>query len=505
MCIIVFDNRRDSNERVSKKILRRCLHRNQDGMGIMYPWKGTLNFFHTMTDFKSIWDKYCTARNEGLPVAIHFRKNTKGGNVVENCHPFPTHDGSMGFMHNGTIHGLGDLPEGVSDTRYFRDAILNNLPGDFLSSQPMYNMVKSFLSGDRALFMDGQGRWSLFNETQGVWEFLPKDAEKTSTNGVWFSHRRDREFFMTGKERKKFESTNYGVYSGWVGNDTRSFTTKANVVVSTTANRVDTPNKRTKSGINLKFSEKDESLIFVYGLLRDDVPGDPFIPRWDATYVGLGELPGHSLWAIDDSTRCGRPGAMRMKDSKSESVHGFVLNLRGSVGKLLDEIDQRMGIAKDSTSLKYYRTRANVRVHRAGKDPEFRMCHVYLATPVNEINPISHHIPDGDWVEYIETATSAEDPAEFDVIPISRWINDVNDPNDDLADDTCYSAYNPEKDEYTCLICWNADQQVPFTASPDLTGEDDDIPMYWCNVCHARYPIEMTDKEIEDALDALTQ
>jgi gamma-glutamylcyclotransferase (GGCT)/AIG2-like uncharacterized protein YtfP len=402
-------------------------------------------------------------------------------------------------MHNGTISALQDMPDGVSDSRWFRDTIVEHLPGDFLLSNSMYAMVKSLLSGDRALFMDGDGGYSIINGSSGVWEYLPKNADKDSDNGVWFSHRRNREYFMTGKEPKpKYFGGGGGNYyqSTWYDitpTDNRATKKSVKSVVSHNySDRCRNISERPKANISLDLAEKDGSLIFVYGLLRDDIDGSPYIKKWDATYVGLGELTQHGLYSIDDKSYplYGRPGAMRVEGESS--IHGYVLNIRGGVKNRLDAIDDSMGVGGSDPL--YYRTKVMVKINRQGKR-EWRACHIYLATPLPQFNEISSHVVLGDWEEWchaVDNAVSKDSDSDEDakVYPISKFIH--SELGLLLEDDIVYTSYDDDGST-TCLVCWNQNQQYHYSDK------------YWCNICMDEFPAQMTDKEIEDALDALTK
>jgi hypothetical protein len=512
MCIITFDNRRDNTDRISKKILRRCLEKNPHGMGIMFPRDGSLITWRTMDDFKGLWTRYCNARNEQLPVALHFRKNTKGDSTVLNCHPFITHNG-MAFMHNGTIDGIGELPKGVSDTQHFRNEVLSKLPGKFLQSQAMYNMVRSFLRGDRALFMDNVGGYTIMNESTGVWEFT-EDSKKR--DGVWFSHKRDREYFMTGKEKKIYTNDNWQVDRNWY---TKSPTEQTHMK----KRQVNDPSKRVSSKISAKYSSTNDILLFVYGHLRDDVPGDKFIDKWDASYVGKGFAKDVQLWQIEDpNNEYGRPGAMQMKPGGTFTTFGHLLTIRGASNKTLATIDTTMGIIGkqvETHGVRYYRTKINVTFTESVDQNNIGETHsawAYLATPVQQINPIGSPVPMGDWTEWLrrmdeeiknrtitdKTRLLSPGSGDDDIIFIDSYKFDGD--GEEYSDDTLFTAYDEDEGNYVCLIC-DTSEAVPFNGIGMFTNRptDEAIHMYWCDNCNDQYPVEMFDSEIEAILHGI--
>jgi len=491
MCLIVFDNRRNSQDRIEKSILKRVMEKNSEGMGIMYPRNGKLITWSTMDGFKSIWSRYCAARNDSLPVAIHFRKNTKGANILDNCHPFVTHEG-LAFMHNGTIFGVTDDTTGdKSDSRVFCET-LSTLPSDFLMDPVIYSMVRQFISGDRMLFMDRAGNFSIMNETSGKWEWESGDK---SRDGVWFSHTRDHKYFLTGEVEKKGGVVVY--------NDKRSASRPVGYYNSNewapTTKRVYHPEDRVRNYMSPSSLEKEDRLLFVYGSLRDDIaalrPDGPFIDEWDASYVGLGEAKGLQLWALEDPNLPeGRPGALRLKDTKKESsVHGYVLGLRGSTysaESALKAIDKEMEVG-----VKYYRTKVTVNLTRTlttnVTEHSTHEVWAYLAAPIDTVNPLMALVSDGDWGEWVDALKEEADANEEEAAEIDE---------DDL--DWLYSAKD-DNGNISCLMC-NSDDVVPFVGTglyiEEITS-DDRVEMYWCSTCNDQYHVEMTGAQIQEYID----
>ena len=507
MCIIIFNNRNDSATRLERSVLVRAQEQNPDGIGIMYSSGGKLITWTTMTDLKGIWARYCNARNAEQPVAIHFRKNTQGESVLDNCHPFSTHDNALAVMHNGTIAkgDLGSIPKDYSDTRYFAESIINRLPGDFLADGPMFNMVRKMLTGDRMLFMDRRGGHSIMNERTGKW-VLPADEVKDSKNAVWFSHTRDNGYFLTGKKvvhtpmnhgnwMSRSEQTNIP----WMGKARAMAKDVLRVPhsdipkssVKGAKPTVNDPLGRGHSGISGNFASKQRRLLFVYGNLRDDVDSGLKIPVEDAMYYGIGIAEGIQLWAIND-VNCPkgvRPGALKMQNKSEHATHGYVMCLTGGdTEKILEKLDAQMGAKTvvDGIGLRYYRTTVQVAVgssdsHKRGTFTAY----TYLATPIESINPIEAPVPLGDW---------------------SEWLNrDIE--VESVGSEIVMSANVVEKDGSDGILCHlcNGDDCVGYDIkSTDLDPQDDRInrdgllPSYWCQTCFEEFPVEMTAVEIDE-------
>ena len=463
MCIIVFDNR-DSTERLDKEVLERCMERNSDGMGIMYPdGKGGLSTWRSMKDFNGIWSRYCTARNHNLPVAVHFRITTKGGNSLENCHPFKVND-QLSMMHNGTISGMGIIPNGTSDTRHFRNTILKQLPDGFLKSQSISTLLQSFISGDRMLFMDDKGGFSILNEDIGSWELSDKADER---NGVWFSHTRDNGYYLTGK--KTTPLSKYGWSNAHYGSwDNTPYTSQQ---------WGSTDQKRSRSVCSLKYASDNDRLLFVYGEWRDDVEMyrdlDP-IPNSMASYVNEGTAKDVQLWAINDSDSLinARAGAFK-STGKGFATKGIVLYLRDhKPDAMLAKLDTMMGVSHLATPSLYYRTKIDVSVSggKFSNDNGTFPMWTYLATVNETLNPLIGVVPHGDWDEWLSRMDS-----NGDVPPVDESVDTVN------IDDLEYSL---------CGKCYQSGI-IPFSTIAVATALDE-VDHYWCETCKESYPINIT-------------
>lgn len=176
MCIIVA--KKKNVPMPSEKILKNCFTRNPDGAGIMLAAKGQVWGFKGLMTFEAFEAKLkqLTKRFGSLnklPVIMHFRIGTHGGNVPENTHPFPLSDSyddlralewvsNQGMAHNGIIHSVSDhddiFDEHVSDTMVFVKRIAapvskyNNITkrGDLLD-------MLGLVADSKLAFMDSKG------------------------------------------------------------------------------------------------------------------------------------------------------------------------------------------------------------------------------------------------------------------------------------------------------------------------------------------------------------
>jgi len=485
MCIIVFDNRQ-STERLDKKVLRRCLERNKDGMGIMHPdGKGGLSLWKNMKDFSGLWGRYCNARNKGLPVALHFRITTKGGNSISNCHPFLVRP-KLAMMHNGTISGAIP-PEGVSDTRHFRDEVLQKLPNGFLDNDSMREMIRSYISGDRMLFMDGEGNFTILNETTGSWEFTADDD--LDNNGVWFSHTRDNGYFLTGVQKKfggfntSWYATGWESSSGYVSSSPYASRSHGDPVPT----GPDGKKVRNKVSVGMKFSESQGKLLFVYGDFRDDTPGPITIPSKFASFICNGTAQNVRLWAVTDKDRDiqSRPVAYRMKAGNTYSTRGHILH----VPSHFDEIDALIGIGDDDC--RFQKTKVNVRVsgQQISTDNGTWSCFAYLAKPDDALNPMLAPVPHGDWDEWLSRLEFGDtlDEADKDMPPLSCTPEEKCEAGPDELHNS-YVKASLGIDTVVCGTCLQ-EETTPFTTYPDArTGQAIEKHWYWCQICGSEYP-----------------
>lgn len=200
MCMIVFDNRRDNTvdpEPLTKASFERCFEKHPDGLGIMYPENGKLVTWRHVDDLEGLYARYLVARSHKAPVAMHFRRATKGSVMTENCHPFEILPGEFAFMHNGTITPLTSLifaneklkASNISDTRLLNDEIFARMEPDFLKSPACVAMIEKLIQGDRLLFMDNTGGHTILNASTGYWD-----------GQIWYANEGDKNYIRYGTQ-----------------------------------------------------------------------------------------------------------------------------------------------------------------------------------------------------------------------------------------------------------------------------------------------------------------
>lgn len=186
MCIIIY---KPAKSRLKKEVLEICHMNNPNGMGLMYAEKDQVIIHKELVDFEAFWAIADQAQTEKRrKMIVHFRMATHGSVSLNNCHPFYVRDGlgaeSIAFCHNGIFSGFGSksMPgrkDDISDTRAFNEAILKNLPKDFLHNQAIMRLIANVAGTDKLAFMNGQGKVFIINAQKGVWD----DDDK-----LWYSN-----------------------------------------------------------------------------------------------------------------------------------------------------------------------------------------------------------------------------------------------------------------------------------------------------------------------------
>lgn len=144
---------------------------NPDGSGYAFIADGkvrtrrSLNWANLRIQFEKDVVKYGATS----PFLIHHRIKSHGPITKENCHPFMTADGSA-FIHNGIIP-LRDLPDGYSDTRWFVEHIIDQLPKNWYEDSAWCQMVAQMItSGSKAVMLLPDAQFLIFNQSAGQWE-----------------------------------------------------------------------------------------------------------------------------------------------------------------------------------------------------------------------------------------------------------------------------------------------------------------------------------------------
>lgn len=178
MCIIVY---KPAGISVDRQTLEICFANNPDGAGFMYPCERRLLIqkgYFEAADFIMAWEKCLKLSGDGLPIVFHFRIATAGEIDKRNCHPHRiAYD--LGFVHNGILSRVHVPKESViSDTIIYRNRYLGNLTGASLLRTKLFKAIGRHIgTGNKFVFMNGEGKTIICNEDQGIWR-----------DGLWFSN-----------------------------------------------------------------------------------------------------------------------------------------------------------------------------------------------------------------------------------------------------------------------------------------------------------------------------
>lgn len=462
MCIIVFDDRAPG-KRLDRDVLKRCQETNPHGMGVMWSNLRHLKVWHSMDDFDGIWQRYCSARNAGYPVAVHFRVTTHGESSVENCHPFIVEPGEVAFMHNGTFTSvLRHLPKDskLSDTAYFNEHILKLLPVDWMDEPLLIEAVDRMAGDSRILAMNKLGETITFNKHKGF-----------THDGVWFSHDRTKHYLLTGakleptaKPIRTTPTIGYG-YGGW-DDDLDDF---------------DVPAR--PSGKALAPSKKAGEDAGRHTILLFDHIGTARYHTGFLEYFDDAKLKSHRLWAVDDGPESMMPVIEKVPLNDTFGVYGRLAVIRApNVIEALAEAE----VLLDASSASGVDTILNfVPVHCIKKN---RILSAYVGitdTKKMDQSNLLYPVPYGDWWKwdnpykyYDPSYFGSDEPATLDLTPL----------NDDTPticiDDSCQL---PERDKYECPECKET-YTIAYFAYPSTKSKQKQH-MLWCYACTRQYPV----------------
>lgn len=183
MCIICI--KPVGAEMPQESTIKRMFWTNDDGCGYMYPDNGSVKIrkgFMTVTAFTdSITALEHKLKEDGksiidIPLIMHFRIGTAGGNTPENTHPFPLTNNisimqkkrlscSVGIVHNGIIP-ITPHRNDISDTmEYIASMVypMEKLSRGFYKNPIGKKMIDNF-TGSKLAFMDSDGNISMIGK-----------------------------------------------------------------------------------------------------------------------------------------------------------------------------------------------------------------------------------------------------------------------------------------------------------------------------------------------------
>jgi len=174
MCIICVKNK--GVEMPTQETIRTMFLGNSDGAGYMYldPNSNMVKIRKGYMTVKSLFDSLQDLADNydltEIPMVLHFRIGTAGGNIPENTHPFPLTENmkllqkrrltcNIGIVHNGIIP-IKTSATNISDTM------------EYITSQlaPLYKMNHGFYNND-------YGKEMIKNFTGSKWAFLDSTGD----------------------------------------------------------------------------------------------------------------------------------------------------------------------------------------------------------------------------------------------------------------------------------------------------------------------------------------
>jgi predicted glutamine amidotransferase len=214
---------------LSKERLKICYEANDDGCGMAWVHNEKVAIFKTL-DFDTFYKEYKrqTRKHPESKFLIHFRIKTQGKINVDNCHPFRI-DEQTAFIHNGTIPKMPKC-DSRSDTSYFNEQILSNLPEGWIYNSAIHALLEQFIGWSKIAVLNHLNEVLILNESSGHWDddgnwYSNKSYEekpvtsykgyvsytpKSSGRSDWRSHRHDyydindRGEYWVGSQKRRF-------------------------------------------------------------------------------------------------------------------------------------------------------------------------------------------------------------------------------------------------------------------------------------------------------------
>jgi hypothetical protein len=187
MCLIVY--KENSNGVFTNRQFRSMIHRNADGLGIMWREDGRVKFdkvLGTPKDKFELFRKYRSMESW----AMHARMKTHGKIDLDNCHPYELMSIDRGdaidlfVMHNGVLSSAPEVNKDMSDTWHFMEYIIKPIVTanlDLLWNDDHFQTwLASTIKGSKLLFMRS-------DDVEHPVLILNHDAGKEES-GCWLSN-----------------------------------------------------------------------------------------------------------------------------------------------------------------------------------------------------------------------------------------------------------------------------------------------------------------------------
>lgn len=201
-------------------------HNNPDGAGLMYAINNKVIIekgFMALSDFNDCLSKLAKKYDlTKLPMVLHFRIGTAGGNIPENTHPFPITDSigalkklridaPIGVAHNGIID-VKPRQKDISDTMEYiasQLAPLRRAVNDFYKDKNLMLMIENAITSKMA-FLTKEGDIYTIGSFQKEGGLLYSNSSYLYANqyrylsGAWYSYEglNNDDFYLAHKSVK---------------------------------------------------------------------------------------------------------------------------------------------------------------------------------------------------------------------------------------------------------------------------------------------------------------
>jgi glutamine amidotransferase len=205
MCIAIY---KPAGKRITKRTLRHCFTANPDGAGMMFIDSNRgLTTHKGFFSFRSFYKQFRDYEREfpDSHFVLHCRIATSGKINTNGCHPHRVSD-NLAFVHNGVFINFSTIKnKGKSDTQLFNEKILKKLPPNFLQIPELRKGIYEYCTAgfSKLVFMDGNGKVTIFNEKAGSW-----------LGGVWYSNKLITYTVRQTSNKSKLKDTAYDTDGG---------------------------------------------------------------------------------------------------------------------------------------------------------------------------------------------------------------------------------------------------------------------------------------------------
>ena len=173
MCIIAV--KKKGLKLMDEATIRTMFSRNRDGAGVMWAEESKV---HIRKGFMNVNDilQFLGKRDwTDVPMILHFRIGTAGGNTPINCHPYPIRqpnalecDCDLGMVHNGIMSKYNPRQKEdmkLNDTQVFIRDVINQLPKNFINNKAIMQLIENDIGGGNKLaFLDKTEKITLVNK-----------------------------------------------------------------------------------------------------------------------------------------------------------------------------------------------------------------------------------------------------------------------------------------------------------------------------------------------------